>query len=131
MGTLYDEGESAGPAAQVQDSVPILKARLPGQRILECSLTRNSTDNGVVEARQPPDIPVPECKSSTMVSCVAHTTLGNTGVKRAILGFLALLPGPSAADFPSPLREPVCSLYWDARRITGGGVFTTSFSGHS
>src|SRR5260370_14484670 len=117
MSTLCEDGESAGSAAQVEDSVSILNARLPEQRLFECSLTGSNADHGIIEPRQPA---IPQCGNVRVRRCFhlfAQIPLGNTGTKRAILGFLALLPVLSTARFSAPSQATsLLSLHRDARR---------------
>jgi hypothetical protein len=46
MSMFYQDGESAGSAAQIEHSVSIVNARLTQQRFFECSLTSRNPDNG-------------------------------------------------------------------------------------
>ena len=53
------------------------------------------------------------------------------GAKRAILGFLALLPVLSAARFSAPSQATtLLSLHRDARRATGEGYLRRRSGGH-
>ena len=119
IGPLGHHRQSASPTTQGKDSLPILNARLLEQRILECSLTRSSADNGVVEARQPA---ISQCRNVRVRRWfhVLPTLLWETRAQSERSLDFSLCSPCRAQPTSAPSQATVCSLHWDARRVKWG-----------
>jgi hypothetical protein len=121
--------QSASPTPQVEDSLPILNTRLPEQCVLERSLTSRNADQGIVEPRQPA---IPQCWNVRVRRCFHVLSTLPWETREQSEGSLDFSPCCPCRAQPTSalLRQPVCSLHLDARRVNGEGILTSSFSGY-